>query len=152
MFVALECDAVAPATSQLDKPPSCLTVDYLGPPNDRDSTVQVPRPIPPATLSRGAFGHWSIDLSNQPAGDYLLPTFDYPFVVVTRADGSLQSTYQFDRRPVIRFDGRISSYTVDYDLRLPLRVLGGWAALMLAGLGVLIAYRVIRGRSARTQA
>lgn len=145
-FVALECDGLAGASPTANPPPSCLTLEYLGPANQPDGTVQVPRPIPADALSRGPFGHWSIDLSNQPAGDYLLPTYDYPFVLVSRPDGSLTPAYQFDRRPVIRFDGRTPRFAVDYDLSLEARVLAGWAALMLACSGVFLVYRVYRAR------
>jgi hypothetical protein len=139
-FFAVECRASLPATPTVAVAPSCLRVNYLGPTNQLDDTIQVPRPIPEPALSRGTFGQWTVRMTDEPAGDYLLPTFDYPFVKVKTDAGAEVPTYQFDRRPVIRFDGVARTYSLSYDLRRELAIFGAWV-LVMAGLLAVWVYR-----------
>ena len=132
-FIAIEC---APARAGDG---TCLKVEYLGPPNQPDGTVQVPNAPPASTLTRGAFGQWTLHTAGLPRGDYLLPTFDYSFVRVLDERGQPVPSYQFDTRPVIRLDGADHTLNVGYDLRPELIVIGIWAgvALCLAAVGLL---------------
>ena len=77
----------------------------------------------------------TIQLTSQPPGDYLVPTFDYPFVRITRQDGVEVPEYQFDRQPTIRFDGRPQTYLVGYDLSAETTVFTLWL-YVVAGLAV----------------
>ena len=137
-FVAIECapKVDAGSTPVASRPgASCLRVDYFGPANQLDGSVHTPRPIPPEALQRGPFGQMTIQLTSQPPGDYLVPTFDYPFVRITRQDGVEVPEYQFDRQPTIRFDGRPQTYLVGYDLSAETTVFTLWL-YVVAGLAV----------------
>lgn len=118
-FMAIECTPKTDAGSTVvtSRPgATCLNVDYFGPANQLDGSVQTPRSIPTEAWQRGPLGQLTIHMTNQPSGDYLVPTFDYPFVRIARQDGAEVPEYQFDRQPVIRFDGKPETYSVVYDL------------------------------------
>lgn len=145
-FFALECGrpSASPAVA------GCLHVDYLGPANQPDGTVRVPQALPPRALSRAPFGQWTIRLTDEPPGDYLLPTFDYPFVRVTNEQGEEVAAYQFDRRPVIRFDGVAQTYSVRFDLSLELAIATAWAGAAVVLVAILVLRRVLAaGRTRR---
>src|SRR6185295_16585820 len=81
----------------------------------------------------------AIDASNLEPGDYLLPTYDYPFVRVTDATGAAVPTTHFDRRPVIRHTGASVSYAQRYDFTPEiLAIVAGLALLMASTFAVLL--------------
>jgi hypothetical protein len=121
--------------------PVCLRVTYVGPPNELDNTVSVPRTLPSDAISRGAFGQWTLRASGLPPGDYLLPSFDYSFLRAFDAAGAAVPLYQFDRRSVIRLDGHSPTYSVSYDLSEEVRILWAWVCLLLIGAAGLWAAR-----------
>ena len=136
-FVAIECAPPRSVTGPTSTAGSnCLHVDYLGPPNQLDGTVQIPRSLPSPALTRGPFGQWTIHLSGVAAGDYVLPTFDYSFVTITADDGSSVPSYEFDSRPVIRFDRTERTYKVGYDLRPEIEVFGVWVIATIGVFGI----------------
>ena len=139
-FVAIEC---APASADQTLASACLKVDYFGQANELDNSVQVPRPFPTDALSRGPFGQWTIRTTGTPAGDYVLPTFDYPFVQVSDQNGTHPPMYQFDSRLVVRLDGQPHTYSITYDLRRELALFGAWAGAVVVLFG---AYGLIRRR------
>jgi hypothetical protein len=139
-FVAIEC---APTVAEPALASTCLTVHYFGQANQLDHTAQVPLPFPSEVLSRGPFGQWTIRASNVTSGDYMLPTFDYPFVQVTDQNSSPVPTYQFNSHLVVRTDGQPHTYFVSYDLRRELKVLAAWAGLLAL---VPISYILLRWR------
>ena len=129
-FVAIECGI-----------PRCISIDYLGPANQPAGRVVVPQAAPSWALERGPFGQWRVHASSLPPGDYVLPTFDYPFVRVTSDSGMEMPIYQFDSRPVIRHDGAAHTYSVWYDLSPELAILAAWGAIAGVALLAVWVYR-----------
>jgi hypothetical protein len=124
-----------------DMRPVCFQVDYLAAPNEGDRFV-VPGHMPEEVLTRSALGTTRIDARHQAPGHYLLPTFYYPFLRVTAADGASVPVYHFDRRAAIRHMAGVDQYTVSYGLEPEL--IGFLTGLVVIGTYALIASRLRR--------
>jgi hypothetical protein len=138
--VAIECSrGVSPQDTNPiinDGRKQCLSVDYLGQPRIGDRFVK-PGEFPVDSRTRGALGTVVIDAGDLPAGSYVLPTYDYPFVRVRDAAGALIPTYQFDRRPAIEHPGTPETYTVAYEFDPErLAVITGCVLLLLSAIAI----------------
>jgi hypothetical protein len=116
--VAVECSrGVSPkdlVPNLADARKRCLQIDALALPNVGAAFVR-PQEIPRAQVTRYPLGTTVIDASALPAGPYLLPTFNYPFVRIVDSAGKPVPTYEFDRRPAIDHTGAAQAYTITYD-------------------------------------